>query len=48
MVTALVHLLHFTSLGALAVSSAVALVWNFVWSKFVIWRDVATHTVIKE
>jgi putative flippase GtrA len=41
MVSASERYLHLNSLAALAVSSAVLLVWNFMWSKFVIWRDVA-------
>lgn len=33
--------LKLNSLAALAVSSVILLFWNFIWSKFVIWRDVA-------
>jgi len=32
--------LHLGNLAALAASSVIALLWNFIWSKFVIWRDV--------
>jgi putative flippase GtrA len=35
-----VHVLHMDKYAALIVSSAVALLWNFSWSKFVVWRDV--------
>jgi putative flippase GtrA len=41
MVSAGEKYLHFDSLVALAVSSVILLGWNFGWSKFVIWRDVA-------
>lgn len=37
--------LHLTSLVALAMSSAVLLCWNFAWSKFVVWRDVAPKEI---
>ncbi len=40
MVSAFVKWLHMSSLMALAISSLIALLWNFVWSKFVIWRNV--------
>lgn len=33
-----VHSLHLTYIVALVISSASALLWNFAWSKFVIWR----------
>lgn len=32
--------LHLSNLVALVLSSGVVLVWNFCWSKFVVWRDV--------
>ena len=41
MVTAGEKLLHLDTLAALLVSSAIVLVWNFSWSKFVVWRDVS-------
>lgn len=47
MVTAGVKFLHLSSFMALVVSSAIALMWNFGWSKFVVWRDV-TDKQIKE
>lgn len=36
---------HLNNLGALAVSSTIALLWNFVWSKFVIWRDMTPKEI---
>jgi putative flippase GtrA len=39
MVSAGVKFLHLGTLLALAVSSVIALLWNFVWSKYFIWRD---------
>jgi putative flippase GtrA len=45
MVTAGEKLLHFGNLLALAVSSVIALLWNFGWSKYVIWRDVPSKEV---
>jgi len=40
MVSAGAHLLHLGDLAALAISSAIALLWNFGWSKYIIWRDM--------
>jgi putative flippase GtrA len=45
MVTAFERLLHFSNLLALATSSAIALSWNFGWSKYVIWRKVTPGEV---
>lgn len=45
MVTACVKLLHFNELLALITSSAVALFWNFGWSKYVIWRGITKADV---
>lgn len=45
MVTAGEKLLHLGNLPALAVSSVIALLWNFGWSKYVIWRDVSPAEV---
>lgn len=39
MVSLGVRLLHLSDIVALILSSAIALIWNFTWSKFVIWRD---------
>jgi putative flippase GtrA len=41
-VTVGVHSFHLKPIVALAVSSVVALFWNFAWSKFVIWRGSDT------
>lgn len=40
MVSAFERFLHLDSLEALAVSSLIALLWNFAWSKYVVWKDV--------
>lgn len=40
MVTAFEKLLHFDNLMALASASAIALLWNFGWTRYVIWRKV--------
>lgn len=40
MVTAGEKFLHLNNFMALTVSSAIALLWNFMWSKYVVWRDV--------
>jgi putative flippase GtrA len=45
MVSAGVKLLHLSELLALIISSAIALGWNFAWSKYVIWRDLSTKEV---
>jgi dolichol-phosphate mannosyltransferase len=45
MVTAGEKLLHLNDLMALIVSSVIALLWNFAWSKYVIWRDVSLTDV---
>ena len=47
MVTAGERILHFNNLLALASSSAVALLWNFGWSKYVIWRGITTEEISK-
>jgi putative flippase GtrA len=39
-VSAGVRLFHLNKFIALVISSGLALIWNFVWSKFVVWRDV--------
>lgn len=38
LVTVGIKYLHLPELVALAISSALALFWNFAWSRFVIWR----------
>ena len=45
MVTVGEKLLHFNNLLALAVSSLIALIWNFVWSKYVVWRKITATEV---
>jgi putative flippase GtrA len=45
MVTAFEKLLDFDNLMALAVSSAVALLWNFGWTRYVIWRKVTVAEI---
>lgn len=45
MVDAGVRFLHLSNLIALAASSAVALLWNFFWSKYVIWRDITPKEI---
>ena len=40
-----VRVLHLNKLEALAISSVIALLWNFAWSKLVIWRDVTPKEV---
>lgn len=45
MVTGFEKLLNFNNLSALAVSSLIALLWNFFWSKYVVWRKVTDKEV---
>lgn len=45
MVSAGVKFLHLDKMVALVISSVIALLWNFVWSKFVIWRDMGPKEV---
>jgi dolichol-phosphate mannosyltransferase len=45
MVTAGEKLLHLDSLLALTLSSAIALLWNFSWSKYVIWRSITPKEI---
>ena len=47
MVTAAEKFLHFGNLPALTVSSAIALLWNFFWTKYVIWRGVTPEDIEK-
>lgn len=47
MVTAGEKLLHLNNLLALAVSSIIALLWNFVWSKYVVWRNITPLDIEK-
>ncbi len=45
MVTLCERFLHFNNLSALAVSSVVALMWNFLWSKYVVWRKITNEEI---
>jgi len=45
MVGASEKLLHLDSIVSLALSSVIVLAWNFVWSKFIIWKDVSVKEV---
>lgn len=45
MVSLAVRFLHFSNLLALIASSAIALIWNYTWSKFVVWRDVTPQEI---
>jgi putative flippase GtrA len=47
MVSLGVDTLHMSKLVALIISSAIALLWNFVWSKYVIWRHVSEANIEK-
>jgi dolichol-phosphate mannosyltransferase len=47
MVTGGEKILHLDNLLALAVSSIIALLWNFVWSKYVVWRNITPLEVEK-
>lgn len=42
-----VRVLHLSDFLALAASSAIALVWNFAWSKYVIWRKITPSDIEK-
>ncbi len=43
MVTFFVDIMKFTNIIALIISSVVALLWNFTWSKYVVWRDLSIN-----
>ena len=45
MVSLGVDVFHMSKFFALVISSLVSLMWNFVWSKFVIWRDVTPKEI---
>lgn len=48
MVTAGEKILNFNNFLALSVSSFVALMWNFAWSKYVIWRGDSAEQTLKK
>jgi putative flippase GtrA len=41
MVSVSVKVFHLSNFVALIISSVISLFWNFVWSKYVIWRNVS-------
>ena len=45
MVSSGVEVFHLNAYVALMVSSVTALLWNFGWSKYVIWRDVGEKEI---
>lgn len=45
MVSSGVEIFHLNAYVALVVSSVIALLWNFGWSKYVIWRDVGEKEI---
>lgn len=40
MVSVMVDSFHLSKFVALVISSLIALIWNYVWSKFVVWKGV--------
>lgn len=46
MVSIGVSILHFNYLIALIASSIIVLGWNFVWSKYVIWKDISSNQIL--
>jgi len=45
MVSLAEHYLHLNNFFALILSSSIVLVWNYCWSKFVIWRGVTSQDI---
>lgn len=45
MVVVGVNVFHLLTIEALVMSSAVALLWNFFWSKYVIWKDTTKEDI---
>ncbi len=45
MVTIGVNLVHLNTTTALVISSLIALLWNFFWSKYVIWKDTTDEDI---
>lgn len=46
MVTVSVKFFHLSNFVALAISSFISLLWNFFWSKYVVWRHEGYKEVI--
>lgn len=42
-----VKIFHLSNIVALVITSIIILMWNFVWSKFVIWRNVTDEQLEK-
>jgi putative flippase GtrA len=47
MVSITVKYLHFSNFLALVASSVISLLWNFGWSKYVLWRNVSEEEIEK-
>jgi len=47
MVSLGIDVFHISKFVALLISSSVSLIWNFGWSKFVIWRDITPKEIEK-
>jgi len=45
MVSLGVNVVHLTKLVALGISSMIALLWNFAWSKYVVWRTITEQEI---
>lgn len=45
MVSLGVGVFHINEFASLVISSLVSLMWNFLWSKFVIWRDITPKEI---
>lgn len=45
MVSIIVKMLSVESGVALVISSVIALMWNFLWSKYIVWKDVSGREV---
>jgi dolichol-phosphate mannosyltransferase len=48
MVTVLEKIFHLNNLIALGISSFIALMWNFLWSKHLVWRRVKPNTEVSD
>jgi putative flippase GtrA len=47
MVSISVEFFHLGKIVALIISSAISLIWNYFWSKYVVWRDVSPKEIEK-